>query len=156
MTNRAGWEVVLAIFAHPEVGGKSKDDQAKARHEGLLHKRAGNDGLRIPVDDGDLDELETDHDKAHHCREEHRPFALDEDCGCSDYHSTSYHDQEKQAWDGVVTKGCALQPCEGKPLVKDACENCYSSTDSAQTDDGFNDGEQDSYGFMFHDGSSLR
>ena len=29
MANRAGWEVMLAILAHPEVGGKSEDDQTK-------------------------------------------------------------------------------------------------------------------------------
>ena len=44
VVNRTGWEMLLAILAHPEVGGKSEDDQAKARHEGLLHKSAGNDG----------------------------------------------------------------------------------------------------------------
>ena len=81
MTHRAGWDVMLAIFAYPEVGGKSEDDQTKARHEGLLHECAGNDGLRISVDDGDLEDFEANHDKAHYCREEYRPFALDEYCG---------------------------------------------------------------------------
>ncbi len=56
---------MFAIFAHPEVGGEREDDQAKARHEDLLSYRAGNDGLRIAVDDGDFENFKAYHDKAH-------------------------------------------------------------------------------------------
>ena len=65
VANRAGWEVMLAILAHPEVGGESEDDEAKTRHEGLLCQRARNDGIRILVDNGNFKDLEADHDKTH-------------------------------------------------------------------------------------------
>ena len=65
VAHRVGWKVLCAIFAQPEVGGEREDDQAKARHEDLLSYGAGYDGLRIAVDDGDFEDFEADHDKAH-------------------------------------------------------------------------------------------
>jgi hypothetical protein len=110
VVNRTGWVMLLALLFHPEVGGKSEDDQTKTRHEGLLCYRAGNDGIRIAVEDDDFKDLEADHDKANGCPEKHCPFALEEYRSRRDYHPTTNDCQENQAWDGIVTERCALQP----------------------------------------------
>jgi hypothetical protein len=69
------WNMLTTILRHPHVGGQPKDCQAEHREEDLLHHRAGNDGLRVSVDDRSLAEFPADQDEAHRCREEHRPFA---------------------------------------------------------------------------------
>src|SRR5713226_7204498 len=151
VTGMPGEKAMTAILSHPQVDCQTEDHQTKHREENLLHHRAGNNGLLIPVDDRYLDDLPADHDEAHRRREAHRPFTLDELRGCSQQHPASYNNGQYQARDGVVVKGRVSQPGDWQPLGKRADQKSYALTDGTQTDTGLDDDECDTYSFVFHD-----
>jgi len=49
-------KAMTTIHRHPQGGSQPEDHQTQYREEDLLHHGAGNDGLRIAVDDRDLDD----------------------------------------------------------------------------------------------------
>src|SRR5229473_1531196 len=118
VTAMPGEKAMTSILPLPQVSCQSNHHQSNHREENLLHHRAGNDSLRIPVDNRDLTGYPAEHDKAHRRREEHCPLALDELRGCGEQHPASDDNQEYQARDGVIAEGRALQPGNGEPPVK--------------------------------------